>query len=753
MISQELEQTLNQAFQHAQLSRHEYVTVEHMLLALLNNHSVRVVLIGCGSDVEKLHHQLEEAINEHTPSLSEDVFDDIKAVPTSGFQRVLQRAYFHVQSSNKDKKGDAQVNGLNVLVAIFGEHESLAVHLLQKQLIDRHNIINYIAHYNNDQNKQAYENAEIEADSSSSNKTLEKYCVNLNKQVKHGRIDPLVGRKAEVDRVLQVLCRRKKNNPILVGEPGVGKTALAEGIAYMVVHQEVPSVMREAQIYSLDVGALLAGTKYRGDFEKRVKELFTALESIPSAILFVDEIHLLIGAGAASGSPLDAANLLKPLLARGALKCIGATTYREFREIFEKDLALARRFQRVDIHEPSVIDTVQILRGLRPVYEDHFGVKISDAALKSAAELSAKHIVDKFLPDKAIDVIDEAGAALRLLPESKKRKSIGVSDIEHIVAKIAQIPPRTVSSDDTEHLRTLARNMKMLVFGQNAAIDNLVDAIKLSRAGLSAPEKPIGSFLFVGPTGVGKTEVARQLAKLSGVSLLRYDMSEFAEKHSIAKLIGSPPGYVGHEQGGALTEAVNRNPTAVILFDEIEKAHPDLFNTLLQIMDYGKLTDSNARSVNFHNTIIIITSNTGATHSARRSLGFTQQSHQSDIMEAVNRTFSPEFRNRLDAIVQFAPLSQATITHVVEKLIIELQTQVEARGVHLTLTPAVKEWLATNGYNEEMGARPMARLISESIKKKIADTLLFDKPNKNSCLVVDHDKEADEITLRLEQKI
>jgi len=748
MISRELEQTLNQAFQHAQLSRHEYVTVEHMLLALLNNPSARGVLVGCGANLEKLRKRLEEVIDEHTPSVT-DVFDNIKAVPTSGFQRVLQRAFFHVQSAQRGK-GEAQVNGVNVLVAIFGEHESLAVHLLREQEIERYNVINYIAHQSSDHSQLAYEDSgssEGEARGPDT-KALEKYCVNLNKQVSNGRIDPLIGRKAEVERTLQVLCRRKKNNPLLIGEPGVGKTAIAEGLAYLVVHKRAPKVLADTQIFSLDVGALLAGTKYRGDFEKRLKELLAALESIPSAILFVDEIHLLIGAGAASGSAIDVANLIKPLLARGVLRCIGATTYREFREIFEKDYALARRFQRIDIHEPSVADTVQILRGLRSAYEEHYGVKITESALKSAAELSAKHIVDKFLPDKAIDVIDEAGAALRLLPNHKKRKSISVGDIEQVVAKMAQIPPRTVSSDDTEHLRNLGRNLKMLVFGQDAAIDNLVGAIKLSRAGLSSPEKPVGSFLFVGPTGVGKTEVTRQLAKISGVKLLRFDMSEYAEKHSIAKLIGSPPGYVGHEQGGLLTEAVNRNPTAVILFDEIEKAHPDLFNTLLQIMDYGKLTDSNGRSVDFHNSIIVLTSNVGATQSARRSVGFTEQNHQSDILEEVNRAFSPEFRNRLDAVVQFLPLSLDVIANVVDKLIIELQAQVEERGVQIHLTDAARAWLAENGYSDEMGARPMARLINEKIKKPLADKLLFDGLGKDARVVIEIAN--DEIALGIE---
>ena len=736
MISRELEQTLNQAFQHAQLSRHEYVTIEHMLLALLNNASARAVLVGCEANIEQLRTRLEEVIDEHTPTVG-DVFESIKAVPTSGFQRVLQRAVFHVQSSQHNKD-ELQVNGVNVLVAIFGEHESMAVHLLLEQQIERYNVINYIAHQNADNAQFSYNegNSNNTATSSSDSKPLEKYCTNLNKQVSRGKIDPLIGRKPEIERTLQVLCRRKKNNPILVGEPGVGKTAIAEGLAYLVVNRRVPEVLSNTQIYALDVGALLAGTKYRGDFEKRLKELLAALSNVPASILFVDEIHLLIGAGAASGSAIDVANMFKPLLARGSLRCLGATTYREFREIFEKDHALARRFQRIDIHEPSVADTVQILRGLKSAYEKHYDIKITDAALKSAATLAAKHIVDKFLPDKAIDVIDEAGAALRLLPESKKRKSISVNDIERVVAKIAQIPPRTISADDTEHLRNLARNLKLLVFGQDQAIDNMVDAIKMSRAGLSAPEKPVGNFLFVGPTGVGKTEVTRQLAKISGIKLLRFDMSEYAERHSIAKLIGSPPGYVGHEHGGLLTEEVNRNPSSVLLFDEIEKAHPDLFNILLQVMDYGKLTDSNGRSVDFRNCIIVLTSNVGASQSARRSVGFTEQNHHSEIIEEVNRTFSPEFRNRLDAIVQFMPLSHTSVLSVVDKLIIELQAQLEQRGIQVRLADSARNWLAANGYSNEMGARPMARLIDEKIKKPLADKLLFEQLGKNSRIII-----------------
>ena len=752
MLGKELEHTLNHAFQYAQLRRHEYVTVEHLLLALLNNNSARKVLLACGGVIESLEKQLEKIVDENTPvqKASDGV---VKTVPTSGFQRVLQRAVFHVQSSQRDS-GSSEVDGANVLIAIYGEQDSFAVYLLHEARIERYDAVSYIAHSMQSEPEQedaSQSNANPDTSTDNRSKAVNKYCVFLNKQAQEGRIDSLIGRSLEIERVVQVLCRRQKNNALLVGEAGVGKTAIAEGLAKKIVDGEAPEALAGAKIYSLDLGALLAGTKYRGDFEKRLKELLADLKEIDNAILFIDEIHTIIGAGSASGSAVDISNLIKPLLSKGNLRCIGSTTFQEFREVFEKDHALARRFQRVDIYEPSVNETVEILKGLKMNFEDHHQVRITNAALRSAVELSTRHITDKFLPDKAIDVIDEAGAANKLLPPSKRKRTIGTTDVEKVVSVIAQVPVRHVSSNDAEQLKNLSRNLKMLVFGQDEAIENLADSVKMARAGLKAEEKPIGSFLFVGPTGVGKTEVTRQLASCLGIKLIRFDMSEYTEKHSVARLVGAPPGYVGFEQGGLLTEAVNRNPYAVILFDEIEKAHSDLYNILLQVMDYGKMTDTKGRQVDFRHVILVMTSNAGAEDLYKSSLGFTEQNHASDSMNAVKRQFAPEFRNRLDAIIQFQPLSQKHIINVVDKLFIELQSQLDHRNIQLEVDNDAKDWFAENGYSSDMGARPMARLINEQVKKPLANILLFDSLEKGTSVCVTVENGEIQVTADVEQ--
>ncbi len=726
MISKELEFTLNVAFKEARDKRHEFVTVEHLLLALLDNPAAAAVLKACGADLSQLKSDLSGFVDETTPLLASG--DEQETQPTLGFQRVLQRSVFQVQSSGKK-----EVTGANVLVAIFSEQESQAVYYLNKQNITRLDVVNYISHgiskvHGDDEEPDAPSASpnddEAPADSSSKS-PLESFAVNLNEKARLGEIDPLIGRKQEVERTVQILCRRRKNNPLFVGEAGVGKTAIAEGLAKKIVDGEVPEVLADATIYALDLGALLAGTKYRGDFEKRLKALLKQLEKEPGAILFIDEIHTIIGAGAASGGVMDASNLIKPMLASGKLKCLGSTTYQEYRGIFEKDRALARRFQKIDVAEPSVEETVQILYGLKPKFEEHHEIKFTRQALKTAAELAARYITDRHLPDKAIDVIDEAGAKQRLLAPSKRKKTIGISDIESVVASIARIPPKTVSRSDKEVLKHLERNLKMTVFGQDEAIESLATAIKLSRSGLGNEQKPIGSFLFTGPTGVGKTEVTRQLAMALGIELVRFDMSEYMERHTVSRLIGAPPGYVGYDEGGLLTEAINKHPHAVLLLDEIEKAHPDVYNLLLQVMDHGSLTDTNGRKTDFRNVILVMTTNTGAQEISRPSIGFTEQDHSSDGGEAIKRTFTPEFRNRLDAIIQFKPLSNETIAHVVDKFLMELEVQLESKGVRLEVSDGARQWLAKHGYDKTMGARPMARLIQEHIKKPLANELLF----------------------------
>ena len=730
MLSKDLEQTLNQAFKVAREKRHEFMTVEHLLLALLDNVVAVAVLTACGANLKQLRTELSTFINETTPLIEEDD-EEMETQPTLGFQRVLQRAVFHVQSSGKK-----EVTGANVLVAIFSEQESQAVYLLQNQDISRLDVVNYISHgiskIQSDEQPES-ENPEVEADLEADNsqaKPLEKYATNLNQMAKEGRIDPLVGRSKEVERLIQVLCRRRKNNPLFVGDAGVGKTAIAEGLARLIVEGEVPEVIQNATIYSLDLGNLLAGTKYRGDFEKRLKAVLKQLASEEGSILFIDEIHTIIGAGAASGGVMDASNLIKPVLASGELKCMGSTTFQEYRGIFEKDRALARRFQKIDINEPSVDETVQILKGLKNRYEKHHSVRYSSRALRSAAELSARYINDRHLPDKAIDVIDEAGANQRLQPESKRKKIIGVRDIEDIVSKIARVPPKTVSTSDVQSLQNLEKELKMVVFGQDSAIETLASAIKLSRSGLGPEDKPVGSFLFAGPTGVGKTEVTRQLARIMGIELIRFDMSEYMERHTVSRLIGAPPGYVGYDQGGLLTEAVNKNPHAVLLLDEIEKAHAEVYNILLQVMDHGTLTDNNGRKADFRNIILVMTTNAGAEELARASIGFTKQDKSKDNLDAIKRVFSPEFRNRLDATVWFQPLDTEILYSVVDKFIVELQTQLDDKGVSIEVDDKARDWLTKNGFDEQMGARPMARLIRESVKKPLADEILFGELSK-----------------------
>ena len=726
MLSKELEYSLNVAFRSAYEKRHEFITVEHLLLAMLDNSIAVEVLRACGANIDQLRKDLTEFLDETTPLIPPGVKRETQ--PTLGFQRVLQRAAFHVQSSGKK-----EVTGANILVAIFSEQDSQAVYLLNKQDVTRLDVVNYISHgiskvrEDSDANPKSSTTPDSDEGEGAAANPLEKFASNLNELAKHGKIDPLIGRKGEIERTIQVLCRRRKNNPLLVGEAGVGKTAIAEGLAKKIVDQEVPEVLSESTIYALDLGSLVAGTKYRGDFEKRLKALLAQLKKEPNSILFIDEIHTIIGAGSASGGVMDASNLIKPVLASGELRCIGSTTYQEYRGIFEKDRALARRFQKIDIHEPTVDETYHILRGLKSRFEKHHDVKYSLAALRTAAELSDRYITDRHLPDKAIDVIDEAGASQRLLPISRRKKLIGTLEIEDIVSKIARIPPKTVSTNDKDKLRDLEKNLKMLVFGQDEAISTLASAIKLSRAGLREVQKPIGCFLFAGPTGVGKTEVTRQLAKVLGIELIRFDMSEYMERHTVSRLIGAPPGYVGFDQGGLLTEEVNKHPHAVLLLDEIEKAHTDVFNLLLQVMDHGTLTDNNGRKADFRNIVLIMTTNAGASEGGRPSIGFTQQDHSTDSMKVIERMFSPEFRNRLDAIIQFKPLNLDIIGQVVDKFMFELESQLAEKRVSVVLEPDAREWLAEHGFDPSMGARPMARVIQENIKKPLAEEILFGK--------------------------
>jgi ATP-dependent Clp protease ATP-binding subunit ClpA len=733
MLSKELEFTLNLAFKEAREKSHEFMTVEHLLYALLGNPSAVEVLRACGADIEKLKQELARFLDETTPLLSQD--DSRETQPTLGFQRVLQRAVFHVQSSDR-----SEVTGANVLVAIFSEQESQAVYFLNKLNITRLDVVNYISHGISkvyDQPEENIESAESATEIGNTQKQpLEAFASNLNELAAQGKIDPLIGRRPEIRRTIQILCRRRKNNPLFVGEAGVGKTALAEGLAKMIVEGEVPNVLLGSTIYSLDLGSLVAGTKYRGDFEKRFKAVLTQLRNEEGAILFIDEIHTIIGAGAASGGVMDASNLIKPMLASGELKCIGSTTYQEFRGIFEKDHALSRRFQKIDISEPSVDETVEILKGLRSRFEEHHKVKYSPRALRAAAELADRYINDRHLPDKAVDVIDEAGASQRLRTPSRRKKTIGIVDIEAIIAQMARIPAKTVTLSDKETLRNLDRDLKMVVYGQDQAIEALASAIKMSRSGLGAENKPIGSYLFAGPTGVGKTEVTRQLARIMGLELVRFDMSEYMERHTVSRLIGAPPGYVGYDQGGLLTEAINKNPHVVLLLDEIEKAHPDVFNLLLQVMDHGTLTDNNGRKADFRNVILVMTTNAGAVDMSRPSIGFTQQDHSSDAMEAIRRLFTPEFRNRLDAIVQFNSLDPTVITQVVDKFIFELEAQLQDQQVTIEVDESARLWLAEHGYDPKMGARPMARLIQQHIKKPLAEELLFGRLANGGHLII-----------------
>ena len=750
MLSKDLEATLNEAFREAKRKRHEYLTVEHLLLALLGNSVAIEVLRKVGCDLDKLRADLIEYIDSSTPLIPDgDKGRDTQT--TLGFQRVLQRAVFHVQSS-----GRKEVTGGNVLVAIFSEQESQSVYLLKQQGINRIDVVNYIAHGISKVpgEEPATEGAGGEAAAGEGGKpsALESFTTNLNEQAKAGRIDPLVGREDELERVVQVLCRRRKNNPLLVGESGVGKTAIAEGLAKRIVDRQVPEVVAESIIHTLDLGALLAGTKYRGDFEKRFKMVLAELKKQEGAILFIDEVHTIIGAGAASGGVMDASNLLKPLLTSGQIRCMGSTTYQEFRGIFDKDRALSRRFQKIDIVEPDIDDTYQILKGLKSRFEDHYQLRFTDKALRSASELAAKYITDRFMPDKAIDVIDEAGAAQQLLPAKRRKKSIGAGDVERVVAKIARIPSSQVSSSDKEALKDLDAKLKMVVFGQDDAIERLASSIKLSRAGLQAGEKPVGSFLFAGPTGVGKTEVSRQLALIMGVELLRYDMSEYMERHTVSRLIGAPPGYIGFDQGGLLTEAVTKHPHSVVLLDEIEKAHPEVFNLLLQVMDHGALTDNNGRKADFRNVVLIMTTNAGAQDMARPSIGFTEQDHSSDGLEAIRKMFAPEFRNRLDAIVQFNSLGMDVVKTIVDKFLTELQAQFDNKRVTLEVDEAARDWLAREGFDDKMGARPMQRLIQEKIKRELAEEVLFGPLAKGGG-VVHVTVEDGELSLNIEEPV
>ncbi len=748
MIAQELEVSLHMAFVEARQKRHEFITVEHLLLALLDNPTAAEVLRACGANLDELRKQLSQHIAEQTPRIGTE--REVDTQPTLGFQRVIQRAILHVQSSGKK-----EVTGANVLVAIFGEKDSHAVYFLQQQGITRLDVVNYISHgitktpqpaagKNEQENEQ-------EGQAEAANSPLDNYTQNLNAQALAGKIDPLIGRDKELERVIQTLCRRRKNNPLLVGEAGVGKTAIAEGLARRIVENNVPELLEKATVYSLDMGALLAGTKYRGDFEQRLKAVLKQLVDNPNAILFIDEIHTVIGAGAASGGTLDASNLLKPVLSNGQLKCIGATTYTEYRGVFEKDHALSRRFQKIDVNEPSVEETVEILKGLKTRFEAHHGVKYTSNALSTAAELSARHINDRHLPDKAIDVIDEAGAAQRIQPKSKQKKIIGKAEIEDIIAKIARIPPRSVSVDDRSALAKLDRDLKAVVFGQDKAIDALANAIKMARSGLGNPQKPIGSFLFSGPTGVGKTEVARQLAYCMGIELIRFDMSEYMERHAVSRLIGAPPGYVGFEQGGLLTEQITKKPYSVLLLDEIEKAHPDVFNILLQVMDHGTLTDNNGRKADFRNVVIVMTTNAGAEMLSKNTMGFTANKESGDEMEAIKRLFTPEFRNRLDATISFRALDHDIIMRVVDKFLIQLEEQLHEKKVEATFTTKLKEHLGRKGFDPLMGARPMSRLIQDTIRSALADELLFGRLANGGKVTIDID-EADKVILRFEEE-
>lgn len=751
MIAQELEVSLHMAFMEARQARHEFITVEHLLLALLDNPTAAEVLRACAANIEDLRQNLRNFIHDNTPTVPGT--DDVDTQPTLGFQRVIQRAIMHVQSTSNGKK---EVTGANVLVAIFGEKDSHAVYYLQQQGVTRLDVVNFISHgiaktNGGDAAKASSEtNAESEDAAAQKETPLAQFTQNLNQLAKDGKIDPLIGRESEVERVVQVLCRRRKNNPLLVGEAGVGKTAIAEGLAWRITRGEVPDILADAQVYSLDMGALLAGTKYRGDFEQRLKTVLKELKERPHAILFIDEIHTLIGAGAASGGTLDASNLLKPALSSGQLKCIGATTFTEYRGIFEKDAALSRRFQKVDVTEPTVEQTVAILRGLKTRFEEHHGVKYSSGALSAAAELSARFITDRHLPDKAIDVIDEAGAAQRILPKSKQKKTIGKSEIEEIISKIARVPPQSVSQDDRSKLQTLDRDLKAVVFGQDPAIDALSASIKMARAGLGKTDKPIGAFLFSGPTGVGKTEVAKQLAFTLGIELLRFDMSEYMERHAVSRLIGAPPGYVGFDQGGLLTEAVTKKPHCVLLLDEIEKAHPDIYNVLLQVMDHGTLTDNNGRKADFRNVIIIMTTNAGAEAMGKAVIGFTAKRESGDEMADIKRMFTPEFRNRLDQIISFRSLDEEIILRVVDKFLMQLEDQLHERKVDAVFTDALRKHLAKHGFDPLMGARPMQRLIQDTIRRALADELLFGKLLNGGRVTVDVDAE-DKVSLTFDE--
>ena len=752
MIAQELEVSLHLAFVEARQQRHEFITVEHLLMALLDNPSAAEVLRACAANIDDLRKSLSTFVKENTPTVSGT--EEVDTQPTLGFQRVIQRAIMHVQSTGSGKK---EVTGANVLVAIFGEKDSHAVYYLHQQGVTRLDVVNFIAHgikksdppEPSKSNENTGNDAEKDDGGDAKGSPLDQFTQNLNQLARDGKIDPLIGREHEVERVIQVLCRRRKNNPLLVGEAGVGKTAIAEGLAWRITQGDVPEVLSASTVYSLDMGALLAGTKYRGDFEQRLKGVLKQLKDQPHAILFIDEIHTLIGAGAASGGTLDASNLLKPALSTGAMKCIGATTFTEYRGIFEKDAALSRRFQKVDVIEPSVEQTIEILKGLKSRFEEHHSVKYAVGALQAAAELSAKFINDRHLPDKAIDVIDEAGAAQRILPKGKQKKTITRTEVEEIVAKIARIPPASVSSDDRSKLKTLDRDLKSVVFGQDPAIDALAAAIKMARSGLGKPEKPIGSFLFSGPTGVGKTEVAKQLAYILGIDLIRFDMSEYMERHAVSRLIGAPPGYVGFDQGGLLTEAITKKPHAVLLLDEIEKAHPDVFNVLLQVMDHGTLTDNNGRKADFRNVIIIMTTNAGAETMNRATIGFTTQRETGDEMADIKRLFTPEFRNRLDAIVNFRSLDEEIILRVVDKFLLQLESQLAEKKVEVTFTDGLRKHLANKGFDPLMGARPMQRLIQDTIRRALADELLFGRLVDGGRLTVDLDDKG-EVTLDIQ---
>lgn len=743
MLSKDLEATLNYAFKGARKKRHEFMTVEHLLLALLDNEVASNVLLACDCDLSRLRGELVDFVDATTPLIPESETTR-ETQPTLGFQRVLQRAVFHVQSSGK-----REVTGANVLVAIFSEQESQAVYFLKQQDIARIDVVNFITHGiskipgHAGDSESPTEQQDEESLGDSSGSALDSFATNLNAEAESGRIDPLIGRNDEVTRVIQILSRRRKNNPLLVGESGVGKTAVAEGLAKLIVEKQVPEVLTDNVIYSLDLGALLAGTKYRGDFEKRFKALLAELKKNQNAVLFIDEIHTIIGAGAASGGVMDASNLLKPVLTSGQLRCIGSTTYQEYRGIFEKDRALSRRFQKIDVDEPDVDTTYQILKGLKSRFEEHHDLRYSDKALKAASELAGRYINDRYMPDKAIDIIDEAGAYQRLQPPSKRKKLINVTDMEKVVAAIAKIPPKHVSNSDIDALKNIESNLKMVVFGQDEAIDSLATAIKLSRAGLNETEKPIGSFLFAGPTGVGKTEVSRQLAKIMGIELIRFDMSEYMERHTVSRLIGAPPGYVGFDQGGLLTEAITKNPHSVLLLDEIEKAHPDVFNLLLQVMDHGTLTDNNGRKADFRNVILIMTTNAGAQEMSRASIGFTEQDHSTDGMEIIKKAFTPEFRNRLDAIIQFGSLSHETIRTVVDKFLVNLQVQLDEKNVMLHVDDSARDWFVDHGYSEAMGARPMARLIQEKLKRALAEDILFGELASGGDVYVSADKDIE----------